>query len=266
MDEPSRWAAYFYPPPDDRTLRNLEGYRDAHALRVFEYAATELRRKQLAADLALVARTFDAAHVRAIHRQLFQDVYEWAGEYRTVDMFKKGASSAFASVLNGDVDRYLALTAAVVARADWGRLGRDEFAVAAAVTFAHLNHAHPFREGNGRTAKEFMRHVADRSQFALEFERVDRFTWNLASELSRPLPGERAPRPENIVQVFQEVTVDRPGTRTISPEMEALRLRGVSYSQGASAALGPVQADPSISAKPYGTVRGYGGPERGVGR
>ena len=84
------WESYFYPPPDDATMRNVQDIRDPQALQVFEYGATALRQKQLYMDPSIVARTYDAAHVRSIHRHLFQDVYEWAGEYRTQNMTKVG--------------------------------------------------------------------------------------------------------------------------------------------------------------------------------
>ncbi|WP_199176319.1 Fic family protein [Actinomyces qiguomingii] len=53
-----------------------------------------------------VPRTYDADHVRAIHGYLFQDVYEWAGQYRSVNMSKN--FSSFADVRAGEIDRYLA--------------------------------------------------------------------------------------------------------------------------------------------------------------
>ena len=50
-------------------------------------------------------RTFDAEHLRAIHRYLFQDVFEWAGHYRSMNMSKN--MSSFADVHSGEVDQYL---------------------------------------------------------------------------------------------------------------------------------------------------------------
>ena len=70
-------------------MRNVQGIRDPRELQVFEYGATALRQKQLYMEPSIVSHTYDAGHVRAIHRHLFQDVYEWAGEYRTVDMSKQ---------------------------------------------------------------------------------------------------------------------------------------------------------------------------------
>lgn len=100
------WTSYFYPPPDERTLRNLLDERDPVVLGMREFGRAELRQRELVTGKAAVARSFDAAHVRAIHRHLFQDVYEWAGEWRSVNI-SKGAGRGFGDVTTGEVDRLL---------------------------------------------------------------------------------------------------------------------------------------------------------------
>src|SRR3984893_7054218 len=81
MDE---WDAYFW--PNSNVLKNKAGLTHAATLRSFEYEATRQRAEQLRARP--LQGHFDTAHYRAIHRHLFQDVYEWAGEYRTVEFWK----------------------------------------------------------------------------------------------------------------------------------------------------------------------------------
>lgn len=203
------WESYFYPPPDDATLRNIQDIRDPHALRVFEYGATALRQKQLYMDPVIVGRTYDADHVRAIHRYLFQDVYEWAGEYRTQNMTKVGRVRGFADVTAGEVDRYLADVHRLVEQTEWASLDRAEFGRAAAAVFAHLNQAHPFREGNGRTSEVFMEHVAELSRYTLDFGLVNDMEWNMASELSRPDIGSYAVVPASLEPVFEGIALDR---------------------------------------------------------
>ena len=66
------WESYLYPPPDDKTLRNLVGIRDPQALEQYEYRETRKRGEQLKADPSLIEHTYDANHVRAIHRYLFR--------------------------------------------------------------------------------------------------------------------------------------------------------------------------------------------------
>ncbi|TWS19780.1 cell filamentation protein Fic, partial [Tsukamurella conjunctivitidis] len=88
------WESYFYPETfnpatGDGTLRNLYDERDPRVLARREYTETAERQRELIAGEVRIARTYDAEHVRSIHRHLFQDVYEWAGEYRTVGMSKE---------------------------------------------------------------------------------------------------------------------------------------------------------------------------------
>ncbi|WP_344187362.1 Fic family protein, partial [Arthrobacter koreensis] len=70
----------------------------------------------------------------------------------------------------------------------WADLNAEQFAMSSAALFSFVNHAHPFREGNGRTSKIFMEHVAEQSNFTLDFSQVDRDLWNATSEASRPKP------------------------------------------------------------------------------
>ena len=74
---------YSYPGTD--VLKNLLDIKNADELQAFELEMTLLRSEE-----PLPAGAFDPAHYRAVHRHLFQDVYPWAGEYRTVRTAKGG--------------------------------------------------------------------------------------------------------------------------------------------------------------------------------
>lgn len=83
------WTDYFYPETiDPRTgqgvLRNNFGERDPEQLRRKEEARTKLRLAELSQHpIEPAGGRFDFEHMKAIHRHIFQDVYEWAGEART---------------------------------------------------------------------------------------------------------------------------------------------------------------------------------------
>lgn len=211
------WESYFYPAPDNATLRNLLDERDRDALQAKEYGRAGVRGRELLSGQVAIPRTYDAAHVRAIHRHLFQDVYEWAGEFRTVNMSKR-LGTGFGDVRTGEVDQLLASVRDRVARTNWGVLDRDEFSEKAAEVFAYLNYAHPFREGNGRTSRVFMEHVAEQSRFTLEFPRVSPEVWNQRSMLSGPDVGSSEPQPGTLVPVFHAMAVDRPPSPSASAE------------------------------------------------
>ena len=81
------WQGYFV--PGTSILRNRVGAQTVDALRDAENDLVEARVIELreAPDL-LGDRSYDLAYLQAIHRQLFQDVYDWAGDVRTVGIEK----------------------------------------------------------------------------------------------------------------------------------------------------------------------------------
>jgi fido (protein-threonine AMPylation protein) len=75
-----------YVDPETGILKNLAGIRDAALLEEYEGEMSIIRQFELSESSP--ASSFDFDHLRAIHRQLFQDVYAWAGDDRTVDLAK----------------------------------------------------------------------------------------------------------------------------------------------------------------------------------
>jgi cell filamentation protein len=238
--EGERWAEYFYPETYDTTrmqgtLVNKFGERDDDVLGVLEHAAAARRQRELMSGDVELPRTFDAQHVKAIHEHLFQDVYEWAGEYRDVPIYK-GTPVGFADVGSGQVDQYLGDVHRLVEATPWARLNRDEFGERAAEVFAYLNQAHPFREGNGRTSKVFMEHVAELSSFTLDYDRVSPQQWNEASKWSGPDLMAYEPHPADLVPVFRTIAVDRDPARQAADEPASRAPRAVRASFPTSAA------------------------------
>jgi len=72
--------------PDTTVLKNKLDLRDPEELAAFEAEVSDAR-----ADEELPAGDLDFKHFKAIHRHLFQDVYDWAGEVRTVRISKDGS-------------------------------------------------------------------------------------------------------------------------------------------------------------------------------
>ena len=260
------WESYFYPETYDAAtgqgvLRNKFGERDFFELRALEYRATAKREQQMHAGVASIDRTFGADHLRAIHGYLFQDVYEWAGQFRTVNMGKGGAVG-FASVRDGEVEQLLDGVQEFVQSYDWAQLDRRTVVNNAAVVFAYVNQAHGFREGNGRTSKMFMEHVVEATPYTLDFSRIDADWWNEASEMSRPQPDRLWIDPTPLLPVFDRAAVDRPAAGE-SIEHEPHRdLRAASYPQAATESTRPTPGSAQApTARPYG--RGADGPDLG---
>ncbi len=143
---------YLY--PGTNVLRNLRGLTDPGLLARFEARRTHLRLAELID--APIAGSFDLAHLKAIHRYIFQDVYEWAGSFRTVNISKGGHLFGLAAFLESALRQTVEDLAAENQLAD---LDAAAFAGRAAYFLGELNAAHPFREGNGRTQREFIREL-----------------------------------------------------------------------------------------------------------
>jgi len=143
---------YLY--PGTNVLKNLRGLTDPEPLARFEARGTHRRIAELI-DTPVPGR-FDLAHLKAIHRYIFQDVYEWAGEFRTVNISKGGHLFGVAAFLEPALQQTVEKLAAENYLVD---LDAAPFAGRAAWFLGEVNAAHPFREGNGRTQREFLREL-----------------------------------------------------------------------------------------------------------
>jgi cell filamentation protein len=124
---------------------------------------------------------FDTEHVQAIHRYIFQDVYEWAGELRTVNIAKPGAIFPPPQYLQQNLD---ALFAELAQENHLMNLSPSDWAHRAAYFLGEINAIHPFREGNGRSQREFIRELAFAAGRRLVWEGHTRQEMIDASKLS----------------------------------------------------------------------------------
>jgi cell filamentation protein len=109
---------------------------------------------------------FDLAGLQAIHYHLFQDIYPWAGDLRVVDIAKGNAFF----LAHQEIARVSGeLLAALAAENCLQGLEEDEFTRRAGYYFGRLNHIHPFREGNGRTQRAFLRLLANQAGYVIDF-------------------------------------------------------------------------------------------------
>ena len=114
--------------------------------------------------------TFDVNHYKAIHKYLFEDIYEWAGEYRSVDMSKKGTSFAKAE----SIDKLMAKCfARLQAKNCFLGLSFDIFVDSIVDFYCVTNMIHPFREGNGRTQRLFLTQLINLNNYSIDFSEID---------------------------------------------------------------------------------------------
>ena len=137
-------------------LKNLLGITDEKEL---DLAEAELSRANM---MLLYEKGFDdfsSGGFCFIHKFLFGDVYEWAGEYRKINIQKRETLLAGQSVWYSNVteiERDLDNAFSQINEVDWKNLSKDDFAKQVSRLFPKLWQVHPFREGNTRTTVMMM--------------------------------------------------------------------------------------------------------------
>ena len=163
--------------PGTNVLRNLVGATDEDALAAAENDLCSARAAILREDLPPAEGTLE--QLRRIHRFLFRDVYDWAGEVRTIDM-GKGEGLPFQPLELFSIGvRY----SEEVLRADdlFKGLGHEEFVKRLSVSYNNFNILHPFREGNGRTQRIFWEIIAREAGWHFDWGLIDKRTNDQAS-------------------------------------------------------------------------------------
>lgn len=142
--------AQFQPGSRRRVLRNLLGVRRKREMAHLEWAAQLAALKRLLGEVDAEHR-FTAEDVRHIHRTWLAGIYEWAGEYRKVNLAK--ADFPFAAA--AQIERLMGVFEREVLAANTPCAGMSaaRLTAALAVVHAELILIHPFRDGNGRAAR-----------------------------------------------------------------------------------------------------------------
>ena len=152
---------------DTSVLRNLAEIRDANRLSQFESDHFFARLLELHENP--IRGSFDSDHLRQIHRYLFQDVYAWAGEFRTVPIAKGNSFFARPEHIGPELQKLFHQLAA-----EQSLRGKDSkgFCQRAAHYLGEINALHPFREGNGRAQREFIRELALEAGYEVAWDLV----------------------------------------------------------------------------------------------
>lgn len=151
---------YCYPNSD--VLINKLNIRNQADLFEAEKELTYIRLKELQ-DHPIKGK-FDFKHLKDIHKYIFQDLYDWAGKVRTVEIGKGNlfcttpCIQSYADTVFGKY--YL--------NCKKYKENREEFIKVFAENYGDLNALHPFREGNGRTQREFARLICMECGYAFD--------------------------------------------------------------------------------------------------
>lgn len=168
-DQERNWRGYFI--PGTGILRNRIGAQTLASLQDAENDLVEARTIELRESPGLLGdRSYDLAYLRAIHRQLFQDVYDWAGDLRTVGI-EKGDESFCPPKSIGRPMNHVAARIHLLEKLR--AVPEIDLAPTVAYLYDYVNFAHPFREGNGRATREFFDLLLSERGLGLGWDRTD---------------------------------------------------------------------------------------------
>lgn len=141
---------------DEAILASIEA--EIVSARIAEWSATPF------------VKTFDFSHYKAIHAHLFSDLYDWAGQIRTIDLSKKGTRFYPAT----EIESRVALIFARLRQLNFLKnMEHNDFVEELTDFYCSTNELHPFREGNGRTQRLFLSQLVQNAGYTLNFSDMD---------------------------------------------------------------------------------------------
>lgn len=119
-----------------------------------------------------------------LHKVLFQDIYDWAGTIRTVEIRKNVEGSEF-FLPSPNIPMGIAWAREELRKDQFLKdLDADKFASRLAYHYDNYNFVHPFREGNGRVQRLFWTIACHKAGFDLDWRKVSGTQNDEASRLA----------------------------------------------------------------------------------
>jgi cell filamentation protein len=163
-----------YLQSDGLTLKNKVGITDPDRLLEVETGVVERRAIEIRANGVPPGDGFGL--LKAIHQHLFQDIYDWAGQPRSTNLFKpEFEGSPFGTrflppgQIEGEATR---IFSDLAAEGQLRGLSKGDFTERLSDYFNRVNMLHAFREGNGRAQRILWQHIAQQAGFTLDFEGI----------------------------------------------------------------------------------------------
>lgn len=149
------------------TLVNKLNIKDPISLENYETSVVAL--KLMALNKKGITGNFDVEHFVSIHKFLFEDIYPFAGLFRTENIAKDYFQFAEWEYIESELTRLLS---ELKSENFLANLTKEKFTERLAYYWAELNVLHPFREGNGRTTREFLRQLSLKNGYILNLHKI----------------------------------------------------------------------------------------------
>lgn len=172
-------AQSIYCYPDTNVLKNKLNIRDNNILKTAEEEITLIKQMELLKNP--INGNFSKSHLMNIHKFVFEDIYSFAGKIRREQISKADTMFYPPNLIDRELDRVFAR---IKEKNMLKENDEEKIFDNLAYVMAELNIIHPFREGNGRSIREFIRLMAKRMGYDLNWGNVEREELLEASILS----------------------------------------------------------------------------------
>lgn len=183
---------YCYPHSD--VLMNKLGIQDAEELKKAEREITSLRLAN--ARVYKIRGQFDLQHLKDIHKYIFQDVYDWAGEIRWVNIAKGNMFCNYPFIEANAESLFTKLKKEKYLK----EIPEQDMPIRLAYYLSEINVIHPFREGNGRSQRLWIEYLAEENGYSVDFSEVT------AEEMIQASAEAFACQYDCMNQLFQRIT------------------------------------------------------------
>ena len=155
--------------PDSNVLKNKLNIRDNKLLKTAEEEITLIKQMELLKNP--IKGNFSKAHLMNIHKFIFEDIYSFAGKIRREQISKADTMFYPPNLIDRELDKVFAK---IKEKNMLKETDEEKVFDNLAYVMAELNIIHPFREGNGRSIREFIRLMAKRMGYDLNWGNVDK--------------------------------------------------------------------------------------------
>ena len=162
-------AQSIYCYPDTNILKNKLNIKDNKLLKTAEEEITLIKQMELLKNP--IKGNFSKSHLMNIHRFIFDDIYPFAGKIRREQISKADTMFYPPDLINRELDKVFSK---IKEQDMLSEKNGEKIFDNLAYVMAELNIIHPFREGNGRTIREFIRLMAKRLNYNLNWGNVDK--------------------------------------------------------------------------------------------
>jgi len=165
--------------PDSNVLKNKLNIRDNKLLKTAEEEITLIKQMELLKKP--IKGNFSKSHLMNIHKFIFEDIYSFAGKIRREQISKADTLFYPPNLIDRELDKVFAK---IKEKNMFKETKEEKVFDNLSYVMAELNIIHPFREGNGRSIREFIRLMAKRMGYNLNWGNVDKEELLEASILS----------------------------------------------------------------------------------